>query len=72
MIFPLKVTIPRTANWWLGNLDDLWFKSLEDAVREEWGVDPLRIREGGVCSSIHVGASRLLTFLTVCSFYPIS
>ena len=29
-------------------MDDFWFKSLEDAVREEWGVEPLRIREGGV------------------------
>ncbi|KAJ3559316.1 hypothetical protein NM688_g421 [Phlebia brevispora] len=48
----IEVTVPRTADWWLGNLDDLWFKSLEDAVREEWGVEPLRIREGGSVPSI--------------------
>ncbi len=46
----IEVSIPRTADWWLGNLDDLWFKALEDAVRDEWGVEPLRIREGGVSS----------------------
>lgn len=40
--------INHTADWWLGNLDDLWFTALEDAVRDEWGVEPLRIREGGV------------------------
>ena len=38
----------HTADWWLGNLDDHWFKALESAVEEEWGVEPLRIREGGV------------------------
>lgn len=43
-----QVTINHTADWWLGDLDDPWFKALETAVREEWGVEPLRIREGGV------------------------
>ncbi len=38
------------ADWWLGNLDDTWFHALEDAVRDEWAVEPLRIREGGVRS----------------------
>lgn len=45
----LKVDITRKADWWIGNLDDRWFKALEGAVRDEWGVEPLRIREGGVC-----------------------
>lgn len=44
----IEVSIPHRADWWLGNLDDLWFTALEDAVRDEWGVEPLRIREGGV------------------------
>lgn len=44
-----QVKIERTADWWLGSLDDPWFKALENAVSEEWGVSPLRIREGGVC-----------------------
>lgn len=44
----LQVSIDHTADWWLGNLDDPWFKALEGAIRDEWGVEPLRIREGGV------------------------
>jgi di- and tripeptidase len=40
--------VNHVADWWLGNLDDLWFTALEDAVRDEWGIEPLRIREGGV------------------------
>ena len=43
-----KINIDHTADWWLGNLDDHWFKWMETAVQEEWGVEPLRIREGGV------------------------
>ncbi|KAI0088477.1 Zn-dependent exopeptidase [Irpex rosettiformis] len=48
----LEVSITRTADWWLGNLDDFWFKALEDAVRDEWGLEPLRIREGGSIPSV--------------------
>ncbi|KAI0770447.1 Zn-dependent exopeptidase [Fomes fomentarius] len=48
----LTVTIDHKANWWLGNLDDTWFHALEDAVRGEWSVEPLRIREGGSIPSI--------------------
>jgi hypothetical protein len=40
--------VTHTADWWLGRLDDRWFEMLEEAVRGEWGVEPLRIREGGV------------------------
>lgn len=43
-----KISIDHTADWWLGNLDDPWFKALESAIQEEWDIDPLRIREGGV------------------------
>jgi len=46
--FQKKITIDRTADWWLGVLDDDWFCSLEKSVKEEWGVQPLQIREGGV------------------------
>jgi hypothetical protein len=38
----------HTADWWLGELDDPYFKALESAVTEEWDMEPLRIREGGV------------------------
>ncbi|KAJ7857773.1 hypothetical protein B0H13DRAFT_2077001 [Mycena leptocephala] len=48
----LKVTVDNTANWWLGELDDFWFKALESAVQEEWGMEPLRIREGGSIPSV--------------------
>ena len=44
----LKVSIDHTADWWLGDLDGPWFHALETAVQAEWGVEPLRIREGGV------------------------
>ncbi|KAJ7242825.1 hypothetical protein B0H12DRAFT_839440 [Mycena haematopus] len=48
----LKVSVENTANWWLGELDDFWFKALESAVQEEWGMEPLRIREGGTIPSV--------------------
>ncbi|KIJ60273.1 hypothetical protein HYDPIDRAFT_117355 [Hydnomerulius pinastri MD-312] len=48
----LSVSIDHTADWWLGDLDDPWFKALESAVQEEWGVEPLRIREGGSIPSV--------------------
>ncbi|KAF9219228.1 glutathione degradosome [Gyrodon lividus] len=48
----LFVSIDHTADWWLGDLNDPWFKALETAVREEWGVEPLRIREGGSIPSV--------------------
>lgn len=35
-------------------MDGPWFKSLEKAVRDEWGVEPLRIREGGVSIVINL------------------
>ena len=56
-----KVNVEHTADWWLGRLDDRWFKALESAVQEEWGSEPLRIREGGVrCpSSLHILAIHL-------------
>ncbi|KAG6886585.1 hypothetical protein C0992_003273 [Termitomyces sp. T32_za158] len=48
----LKVNVEHKADWWLGNLDDHWFKSLESAVQDVWGVAPLRIREGGSIPSV--------------------
>ncbi|KAH7097612.1 Zn-dependent exopeptidase [Auriculariales sp. MPI-PUGE-AT-0066] len=43
----LNVQIERKADWWLGDLDEPWFRALEGAIKDEWGVTPLRIREGG-------------------------
>ncbi|KAJ8090465.1 hypothetical protein PM082_019063 [Marasmius tenuissimus] len=48
----LEVNVDHTADWWLGNLDDPWSKDLESAIQEEWGAEPLRIREGGSIPSI--------------------
>ncbi|KAF9485857.1 glutathione degradosome [Pholiota conissans] len=48
----LQISVNHTADWWLGDLDDYWFKALESAVQEEWGVEPLRIREGGSIPSV--------------------
>ena len=45
----VQVELKEKADWWLGQLDGPWFSALESAVQEEWGVAPLRIREGGVC-----------------------
>jgi di- and tripeptidase len=33
-------------------LESRWFQALEKALEEEWGVIPLRIREGGSIPSI--------------------
>ncbi|KAH9480318.1 putative di- and tripeptidase DUG2 [Psilocybe cubensis] len=48
----LTVNVKHTADWWLGDLEGHWFESLESAVQEEWGVAPLRIREGGSIPSV--------------------
>ncbi|KAF5381886.1 hypothetical protein D9757_007553 [Collybiopsis confluens] len=48
----LKYTINNPADWWLGELNHPWFKALENAIHEEWGVEPLRIREGGSVPSV--------------------
>ncbi|KAF5327950.1 hypothetical protein D9758_016773 [Tetrapyrgos nigripes] len=48
----LQVQIVNSADWWLGQLDDPWFIALESAVQEEWGAEPLRIREGGSIPSV--------------------
>jgi len=47
----LKVSVEHKADWWLGDPNNRGFKALEKAVREEWGIDPLYIRE--VCHSLH-------------------
>ena len=64
----IQVTIDHMADWWLGNLDDTWFHALEDAVRDEWAVEPLRIREGGVRTMLCNHSDRDTTF--DCSLFP--
>ncbi|KZP01327.1 glutathione degradosome [Calocera viscosa TUFC12733] len=48
----LKISVDHKADWWLGKLDDRFFLALEGAIEQEWGVRPLRIREGGSIPSI--------------------
>ncbi|KAI9511084.1 Zn-dependent exopeptidase [Russula earlei] len=44
----IKVTVDHTADWWLGDLTHPWFLELERAISNEWGAEPMRVREGGV------------------------
>ncbi|KAH9966153.1 Zn-dependent exopeptidase [Russula compacta] len=43
----IKVTVDHTADWWLGDLTHPWFLELERAIHDEWGAEPMRVREGG-------------------------
>jgi hypothetical protein len=44
----LQVNVDHTADWWLGDLTHPWFLELERAIHDEWGAEPMRVREGGV------------------------
>ena len=41
----LNLTVGNQADWWLGDPENKGFKALEKAIGEEWGVEPLYIRE---------------------------
>jgi di- and tripeptidase len=41
----LVVLVENQADWWLGDPQNKGFKALERAIGEEWGIDPLYIRE---------------------------
>ncbi|BEI87726.1 uncharacterized protein CcaverHIS019_0104440 [Cutaneotrichosporon cavernicola] len=43
----LEVNVTHAAAWWLASLDNPYFRALEDAIKDVWGVAPLKIREGG-------------------------
>ncbi|KAI0271199.1 Zn-dependent exopeptidase [Russula aff. rugulosa BPL654] len=43
----IKVTVDHKADWWLGDLTHPWFLELERAINDEWGAEPMRVREGG-------------------------
>lgn len=42
----------HSASWWLTSLDSPYFRELESAVEDVWGVKPLKIREGGTVPTI--------------------
>ena len=47
-----QVSVDHAADWWLGELEHPWFLALESAISDEWGVQPMRVREGGVRSCV--------------------
>ncbi|KAI0253619.1 hypothetical protein BJV78DRAFT_1122784 [Lactifluus subvellereus] len=44
----IKVNVDHTADWWLGDLTYPWFLELEHAIHDDWGAEPMRVREGSV------------------------
>lgn len=42
-----KLTFANEADHWIGDPNSAAFRILQKALKEEWGVDPLFIREGG-------------------------
>ncbi|KAH8114659.1 Zn-dependent exopeptidase [Phellopilus nigrolimitatus] len=48
----IDVQMYNVTDWWLGDIEGRWFKALEGAIKDEWGVEPLRIREGGSIPSV--------------------
>lgn len=42
-----EVKIDHVADWWLGEVESKYFECAQAAIRKEWGVQPLYIREGG-------------------------
>ncbi|CAG8668236.1 19282_t:CDS:10 [Gigaspora margarita] len=43
----ITITINNLADWWLGDPENRFFKATEEAVKQEWGIKPLYVREGG-------------------------
>ncbi|RIA83883.1 hypothetical protein C1645_785306 [Glomus cerebriforme] len=43
----INIEINNKADWWLGDPENKFFKAAEQAIKQEWGVGPLYIREGG-------------------------
>jgi di- and tripeptidase len=43
----LNIEVISSGNWWLGDPSSKYFHAAESAIKSQWGVDPLYIREGG-------------------------
>lgn len=62
----IEVKIMHEAEPWLGNVNNSAYKILGECLKEEWGVSPILVREGGsipsirflekafACSAVHV------------------
>lgn len=48
----LDIKIMDEAEPWLGDVNNLAFKTLYECIKEEWGIKPLFVREGGSIPSI--------------------
>jgi di- and tripeptidase len=51
-VLTIQITVTHSASWWLASLSSPYFKALESAVQDVWGVKPLKIREGGTVPTI--------------------
>lgn len=47
-----QVNFTHKASWWLASPENIYFKTLEQAIEKIWGQPPLKIREGGVRNSV--------------------
>jgi di- and tripeptidase len=43
----LSIEVISSGNWWLGDPASKYFNAAESAIKKQWGLDPLYIREGG-------------------------
>ncbi|KDD76654.1 hypothetical protein H632_c147p0, partial [Helicosporidium sp. ATCC 50920] len=43
----LRVRVEARGDWWEAERGSRWMRAAEEALREEWGVAPLLVREGG-------------------------
>ncbi|KAF9192737.1 hypothetical protein BGZ49_003381, partial [Haplosporangium sp. Z 27] len=55
----IEIDIKVVADWWLGDIEDRFFKAAESAIEQEWGQKPLFIREGGSVPAIRWLEKRL-------------
>ncbi|KAI9032812.1 WD40-repeat-containing domain protein [Phycomyces nitens] len=50
----ILVQIESSADYWLGNPENKYFKAAEDAIKKEWQIKPLYIREGGSIPAVRL------------------
>ncbi|GAA5958312.1 hypothetical protein JCM3765_004788 [Sporobolomyces pararoseus] len=48
----LSVDISHVSDYWLGDLKSPYFSTLAKCIENEWGIEPLYIREGGSIPSL--------------------
>ncbi|BGP43435.1 hypothetical protein JCM10449v2_007470 [Rhodotorula kratochvilovae] len=48
----LTIEINHVADWWLGDVTSPYVAAMSSCISQQWGVDPLFIREGGSIPSL--------------------